>query len=443
MPFDLGDIIEEAIVFVETGAVDSTDVAPDNVGVDGEVATVLADLELVASIYVVLMNVGLLVEQRLVPFGVGRVVFEDKGIVDAGNNVEALVIPDVFAVGSIVVAIDVNVGFLEAVVFVVGIVDVAEDCSFFGEIVDMSVEMVLDIGCFIVVADAEIVSVVDDLLLVEVDSSIEDVELIDADVENTEERLRFDVDVAVDEDAAVTDRVFVDAEALELVEEYSRDTKDVEVDNVVVDAEDTEVLCVTVFEFVEYVDILDVGIKVGEAEVIIDVVVWGVNDALLLYSGIFVVEYDASGNAVDMAPVVMVAEVSADVKLGFVGVVGVAAGELTDVVFIALIDTVLFIAGFVVDAECAEIVEVADEVLSLIMVFENGCGVVEYMEFMDVRFVDVEDEDIVDVGSVVVTIEAVSDKGCGVVEYMKLIGVGVVNAKDVGVVILDDVGLVE
>ena len=62
MPVDLGDIIEEAIVFVETGAVDSTDVAPDNVGVDGEVATVLADLETVASIYVVLMNVGLLVE---------------------------------------------------------------------------------------------------------------------------------------------------------------------------------------------------------------------------------------------------------------------------------------------------------------------------------------------------------------------------------------------
>ena len=111
--------------------------------------------------------------------------------------------------------------------------------------------MVLDIGCFIVVADAEIVSVVDDLLLVEVDSSIEGVELIYADVENTEERLRFDVDVAVDDDAAVTDEVFVDAEALELVEECSRDTKDVEVDNVVVDAEDTEVLCVTVFEFVE------------------------------------------------------------------------------------------------------------------------------------------------------------------------------------------------
>ena len=62
MPVDLGDIIEEAIVFVETGAVDSTDVAPDNACVDGEVATVLADLETVASIYVVLMNVGLLVE---------------------------------------------------------------------------------------------------------------------------------------------------------------------------------------------------------------------------------------------------------------------------------------------------------------------------------------------------------------------------------------------
>ena len=182
---------------------------------------------------------------------------------------------------------------------------------------------------------------------------------------------------------------------------------------------------------------------------IIDVVVWGVNDALLLFSGIFVVEYDASGTAVVMALVVMVAEASADVKLGFVGVAGVAAGELTDVVFIALIDTVLFNAGFVVDAESAEIVEVADEVLSLIVVFDNDCGVVEFMELMDVGFLDVEDEEIVVVGIVVVTIEAVSDKGCGVVEYMKLIGVGVVNAKDVGVgdvggvVVLDDVGLVE
>ena len=148
-------------------------------------------------------------------------------------------------------AVDLNVGFLEPVVFVAGIGDVAEDCCLFGEIVDMSEETVLDIGCFIVVADAEIVSVVDDLLLVEVNSSIEDVELIDADVVNTEERLRFDVDVVVDEDAAVTDEVFVDAEALELVEECFRGTKDVEVGNVGVDAEDTGGLCVTVFEFVE------------------------------------------------------------------------------------------------------------------------------------------------------------------------------------------------
>ena len=340
-------------------------------------------------------------------------------------------------------AIDVNVGCLEAVVFVVGIVDVAEVCSPVGEKVDMSEKMVLGIGCFIVEADAEIVLVVDDLLLVEVDSSIEDVELIDADVVNTEERLRFNVDVAVDEDAAVTDEVFVDAEALDLVEECSRETKDVEVDNVGVDAEDTEGFCVTVFEFVEYVDILDVGIKVAEAVVIIDVVVLGGNNALLLFSGIFVVEYVPSGKSVDMALVVMVAEASADVKLGFVGVVGVAAGELMDIVFIASIDTVLFNAGFVVDAKCAEIVEVADEVLSLIVVFDIGCGVVEYMEFMDVGFVDVEDEEIVDVGIVVVTIEAMSDKGCVVVEYMKLICVGVLNAKDVGVVILDDVGLVE
>ena len=354
-----------------------------------------------------------------------------------------MVLPDVLAVGSIVVAIDVDVGFLEAAVFVVGIVDVADVCSPVGEIVDMSEELVLGIGCFIVVADAEIVSVVDDLLLVEVDSSIEDVELIDADVVNTEERLRFDVDVVVDEDAAVTDEVFVDAEVLELVEECLRGTKDVEVGNVGVDAEDTGGFCVTVFEFVEYVDILDVGIKVSEAVVIIDVVVWVENDALLVFSGIFVIEYVASGNAVDMALVVMVAEASADVKLGVVDVVGVAAGELTDVVFIALIDTVLFNEGFVVDAECAEIVEVADEVLSLIVVFDKGCGVVEYMELMDVGFLDVEDEEIVDVGIEVVTIEAVSDKGCGVVEYMKLIGVGVVNAKDGGVVVLDDVVLVE
>ena len=62
MPVDLGDIIEEAEVFVETGAVGSTDGALDNVGVDGEVATVLADLESVDSTYVVLMNVGLVVE---------------------------------------------------------------------------------------------------------------------------------------------------------------------------------------------------------------------------------------------------------------------------------------------------------------------------------------------------------------------------------------------
>ena len=327
--------------------------------------------------------------------------------------------------------------------FVVGIVVVAEVCSPVGEIVNVSEELVLGIGCFIVEADAEIVSVVVDLLLVEVDSSIEDVELIDADVVNTEERLRFDVDVVVNEDAAVTDEVFVDAKALELVEECLRGTKDVEVGNVGVDAEDTGGLCVTVFEFVEYVDILDVGIKVSEAVVIIDVEVWAENDSLLVFSGIFVIEYVASGNAVDMALVVMVAEASADVKLGVVGVVGVAAGELTDVVFIALIDTVLFNEGFVVDAECAEIVEVADEVLSLIVVFDKGCGVVEYMELMDVGFLDVEDEDIVDMGIVVATIEAVSDKGCGVVEYMKLIGVGVVNAKDGGVVVLDDVGLVE
>ena len=170
-------------------------------------------------------------------------------------------------------AIDVNVGCLDAVVFVVGIVDVAEVCSPVGEIVDMSEELVLGIGCFIVVADAEIVSVVDDLLLVEVDSSIEDVELIDADVVDTEEMLRLDVDVVVDEDAAVTDEVFVDAEAIELVEECLRGTKDVEVGNVGVDTEDIGGFCVTVFEFVEYVDILDVGIKVSEAVVIIDVVV--------------------------------------------------------------------------------------------------------------------------------------------------------------------------
>lgn len=43
---------------VETGAGSSMDVAPDNVGVAGVVATVFADLETVASIYVVLINVG-------------------------------------------------------------------------------------------------------------------------------------------------------------------------------------------------------------------------------------------------------------------------------------------------------------------------------------------------------------------------------------------------
>ena len=314
-------------------------------------------------------------------------------------------------------AIDVNVGFLEPMVFVVGIFVVAEDCCLVGEIVDMSEERVLDVGCFIVVADAEIVSVVDDLLLVEVDSSLEDVKLIDVDVVNTEDGMCFDEEVAVDEDAAPTDEVFVDAESLELVEECLCDTKDVEVGNVGVDAENIEGLCVTVFVFVEYVELLDVGIKVAEAVVIIDVVVWVKNDALLVFSGIFIVEDVASGNAVDIAFVVMVAEES--------------------------IDTVLFNAGFVVDAECAEIAELADEVISFIVVFDKDCGVVEYMELMDVVFVDVEDKEIVDVGNVVVTIEAVSDKGCGVVEYMKLISVGVVNAKDVGVLVLDDVGLVE
>ena len=378
MPVDLGDIYKEAVVFVETGAVVLTDGAPDNeVDVDRIVATVLADLETVASIYVVLMNAGLVVEKRLAPFGVGDVVFEDKGIVDAGNNVETLVLSDVFAVGSIVVAIDVNFGFVEAVVFVSGIVDVAEDCCLVGEIVDMSEERVLDIECFIVVADAEIVSVVDDLLLVEVDSSFEDVELIGVGVVNTEDRMRFDVDVVVNEDAVLTDEVFVDAEALELVEDCLWDTKDVEVGNVGVDAEDIDGLCVTVFEFVEYVELLDLGTEVSEAVLIIDVVNWVENDALLLFSGIFVVEEVASGNAVDMVLLVIVAEASANVKLGVVGVIGVAAGELTDVVFIASIDTVLFNERFFVDSEYGESVEVADEVLSFILVFDKGCGVVE------------------------------------------------------------------
>ena len=248
-------------------------------------------------------------------------------------------------------------------------------------------------------------------------------------------------DVAPDnvvEDAALTEEVFLDAEALEPVEECLWDTKDVEVGNVGVDAEDIEGLCVTVFEFVEYVELLDVGIKVAESVVIIDDVVWVENDALLVSSGIFVVEYVVSGNAVDIALVVIVAEASADV-----GVVGVAAGELANLVFKPSIDTVLFNERFVVDAEYAEIPEVADEFLSFIVVFDKGCGVVEYMELMNVGFVGVEDEEIVDVGIVIVTIEAFSDKDCGAVEYMKLMDVGVVNVKDVGVVVLDDVSFVE
>ena len=44
---------------VEVGPVASTDVAPDDLGVVGIVATVIADLRIVASIYVVLVNVGL------------------------------------------------------------------------------------------------------------------------------------------------------------------------------------------------------------------------------------------------------------------------------------------------------------------------------------------------------------------------------------------------
>ena len=178
--------------------------------------------------------------------------------------------------------------------------------------------------------------------------------------------------------------------------------KGVEIVNVGVGVGDTKGLCETAFECVEYVDVWDDGIKGAEAMVIVDVGGWVGDVALLIISSVLVEEGDASRNAVDMALFVMVTEASADVKLGDVVCVCVLAVVLAEVDFVASADAVLLNAGFVVDAKYAEIVDVADIVVSFEVVFDKGCGVVEYTERMDTGVVvDVEDEGFVDVGIVV------------------------------------------
>ena len=62
------------------------------------------------------------------------------------------------------------------------------------------------------IVDADnIFSVVDDKIPVGVSSFFEDVELGEIGVENAEYKLRFDVEVAVVEDAELTEVVFIDA----------------------------------------------------------------------------------------------------------------------------------------------------------------------------------------------------------------------------------------
>lgn len=182
-----------------------------------------------------------------------------------------MVLADIIAVGSILLEVDVNTGFLEALVLVADIVVAAKDNWLVGEIVDMSEERMLGVVCLIVAADAEVVSVVDDFILVKVGSSFEDVEPVDTGVVNRENKMRFDVKVAVVEDAALTDVLFNDAETLELVEKCLKDMKGVDVDNVGVTAENIEKLCAAFCNFVEYVDPLLISVKGAEAVNIVDV----------------------------------------------------------------------------------------------------------------------------------------------------------------------------
>lgn len=219
--------------------------------------------------------------------------------------------------------------------------------------------------------------------------------------------------------------------------------EDVELVDVGVGSEDIEELRDTVCDFVEYVDLLAVDIKGATAVEMVYIGVWVEDNVLLFISGIVLVEDIASADAVDMTLLVMVAVASADEKLDDVCVVVVVAGELADVNFVTTTEAVFVNAEFVEGAEYAEIVDVSDMLVSFVALFDKDCGVVEYMELMDVGVVDAEDKEIVDVGIVVVTIEEDSDKGCGVVEYMELMDEGVVKTKDVDVAILDDVGFIE
>lgn len=70
---------------------------------------------------------------------------EDKGIVDKGNNVEAVVLGDAVAVAPVVVETAVNAVFLEAVALVVGGADVGEDGWLVSEIVVMPEERVFGV----------------------------------------------------------------------------------------------------------------------------------------------------------------------------------------------------------------------------------------------------------------------------------------------------------
>lgn len=70
---------------------------------------------------------------------------EDKGIVDKGNNAEAVVLGDAVAVAPVVVETAVNAVFLEAVALVVGGADVGEDGWLVSEIVVMPEERVFGV----------------------------------------------------------------------------------------------------------------------------------------------------------------------------------------------------------------------------------------------------------------------------------------------------------
>lgn len=124
-----------------------------------------------------------------------------------------MVLSDVFAVDLIVVSTDVNAGIPEALALV-GSVVVAEDGLLVDEIFDLSEERVLDVVRFIVVPDADVVSIVIDLIPVDVGSSVENVELVDTGIVNTEDKMCFEVEATAVEIAGLTDVLFIDAEAL-------------------------------------------------------------------------------------------------------------------------------------------------------------------------------------------------------------------------------------